>query len=328
MKKRLLSTALSIALVALPLNTLGANAAWAVEPAGRSFCPGGIRSNEELARKLDASLAADPSGNRRLQGCNANAMQFLVAFQEADPDEGLANVSQLPAYVRRLTPMEVDRTIEHRTSCLQERPGGVVAVVMACVTREVRAGETIYGNPRTGAKVLWSGCANPGFSPSLDITIVAENCIRVRAPTGPVGTRLRAAYIGPRLLSSRCHALQLSSWEERVYDFPEECPMGVREREGQLVPIVCEWTNIERNSTRVMGQPMFVQNVSWSIHVDQGEVGYVDWWLPLDALDGLPTWCWEYPDGQVIALSVGRDSFRDGVAVVTEADVRGAVWRR
>lgn len=323
--KRLAMIAIFLGFFALS-SFMGAREARAMEPAGHSFCPDGIESAEELDRKFTASLAVDPTGNRRLEGCYATPLHFLVAFQQADPGAGLTTVSQLPGYARSLVPMEVDRTVEHRTSCIQDRAGGGTVVVMACVTREVREGEVIYGNPETGAKVLWSGCANPGFTPSLEITIVGEDCIEVRFPSMGDAVPVRGAYIGPRMLPGRCHALLLAGEEERRFDYPEECPdVYQRERADRMVTIVCDWSAAEQNSTRIMGQPVQVQNVSFSFRAR--EEGTNVWYLPPEALEGLPTLCWELPNGQIIALSVGRQSFVDGVAVVTEADVRASVWR-
>ncbi|HYE23016.1 MAG TPA: hypothetical protein VEA92_01020 [Candidatus Paceibacterota bacterium] len=320
MKKRLLTTALSIALVALPTQFVGASAVMAMEPAGQSFCPDGIESGEELARKLDASLAIDPQGSRPLEGCHANPIEFLVAFNAADRQEGLTHVNQLPAYARKLVPVEVDRTLEYQSSCIRVMSGGRRAVEMGCVTRSLRRGEVIYMNPDTQTKVLWSGCANPGFAPSLELIVVGRECIRIRVPPLPVGTVARGGYIGPRLLPGRCHALRLPGAEDRIFDLPEECPMGVREREGRLVPIVCDWTAVERNTSRIMGQPVQIQNVSFSFVVRETD-GF-DWYLPPEAVEGHAALCFELPNGDIVTFSVSERNYVDGEYVVTEADIR------
>lgn len=302
--------------------------AQAEEPAGHSFCPNGIGTLAQFEAKMVRSLALDPAGNRKLEGCHAAPIHFLLAFQQGDPEARaeLETVGQLPAYIRKLVPMETSRTIEYQSSCLQERPNGVLAVVMGCVTRTLRHNETIYGNPDTGMRVLWDNCANPGFGESMDIVVEAPACIRFRAPAMGVGVAVRGAYIGPRALPGRCHAILLPGEVERRYDFPEECPDTYEKVIGdRRVTVVCSWDQIEQNSTRVMGRPMEVQNVSFSFVTNAD--GTIDWFLPPEALEGLPTLCWVMPDGTIRALSVGRNSFVNGVATVTEAHVESAIWR-
>ncbi|HEY0948548.1 MAG TPA: hypothetical protein VGE53_03680 [Candidatus Paceibacterota bacterium] len=323
----------AVFLASLALSSfMGASEAKAVEPAGHSFCRDGVGPLPQFAIKMDRALAADPEGKRvKLQGCYATPEHFLIAFQEADPEAGLTSVSQLPAYIRKLVPTEVDRTIEYRSSCIHDRPNGGTAVVMSCVTRQVRRGEVIYSNPDTGKRVLWSDCANPGFAESLDIVVDAPRCIEVRFPSmkglppprqGQVA--IRGAYIGPRALPGRCHALLLAGEQDRRHDFPEECPMtSYRVIDGRRVQIICDWREVEGNSSRIMGQRVEVQNVSYSFYAR--EDGTNSWFLPPEALEGLPSICWELPDGTIVTLSVGRDSFVNGVAIITEEDVRRAM---
>lgn len=300
--------------------------AQAMEPAGHSFCKDGVGTTEQLAAKITRALAVDPNGNRKLEGCYATPLHFLIAFQEADPDAGLTSVSQLPGYVRGLVATEVDRTVEYQSSCIHDKPNGGTTVVMGCVTREVRHGEVIYSNPTTGKRVMWGGCANPGFAPSMDVVVQAERCIEVRFPSMGRAIPVRGAYIGPRALPGRCHALLLAGETERRHDMPEECRRTFQRMiEGRLVTIVCDWREVEENSTRYMRQPVRVQNVSYSFNTR--EEGTNRWFLPPEALEGLPTICWEMPDGTFRTLSVGRDSFVNGVATITEEQARSAIWR-
>lgn len=325
----------AVFLASLALSSfMGASEARAVEPAGHSFCPGGMPGGpEELARKMERSLAADPTGNRKVEGCHAAPIHWLVAFQsdEGDPEAGLTSVSQLPAYVRKLVVMNRPRGDEFRTSCLHEAPNGVLGVTMNCLQRAPRQGEVLYGNPDTGRIVLWSSCVNPGFGPPMDIVVEGPRCIEVRFPSmkglppprqGQVG--IRGAYIGPRALPGRCHALLLAGEQDRRHDFPEECPMtSYRVIDGRRVEIICDWREVEGNSSRIMGQRVEVQNVSYSFYAR--EDGTNSWFLPPEALEGLPSICWELPDGTIVTLSVGRDSFVNGVAIITEEDVRRAM---
>lgn len=320
--------ALSLAAPSSALTSLAATLTFA-EPAGHSFCPGGMPGGpEELARKMERALAADPQGNQKLEGCYAAPIHFLIAFQNdaGDPGAGLTSVSELPAYIRSLVVMATPEGEEFRTSCLHEAPNGVLGVTMNCLQREPRDGEVMYGNPVTGKIVLWSSCVNPGFGPPMDIVVEGPPCIAVEYPSMGEGIPIRGAYIGPRELSGRCHALLLAGEDERRFDMPEECPnVFRREREGRMVTIVCDWSAIEQNSSRIMRQRVVVQNVSYSFRAR--EDGTNVWYLPPEALEGLPTICWEMPDGTFRTLSVGRGSFVDGVATITEDHVRQAIWR-
>lgn len=313
--------------LALSSAFMAVDTAQATEPAGHSFCPNGIESPEELAGKLQRSLAADPAGNRKLEGCHAAPIHFLLAFQQGDPEAGLTSVSQLPAYVRKLVPMETSATTEYRTSCLQERPNRVLAVVMQCVTRTRRHDETIWGNPDTEKRVLWGKCANPGFDETMDVVVNAPPpCVRVRAPAMGPGVSVRGAYIGPRLLPGRCHALLLPGETEYRYNMPEECQDTYQKTIGdRRVTVVCNWDAVEANSTAITGRRMRVQNVSYSFVTKTD--GTIEWLLPPEALEGLPTICYEMPDGSFRTLSVGRGSFVNNVATITRADVQSAIWR-
>lgn len=326
-KAQELVPAISLAAPSTALALAAAPAATFAEPAGHSFCPGGMPGGpEELARKMERALAADGQGNQKLEGCYAAPIHFLIAFQNADEEANLTSVSELPAYIRKLVVMNVPGPGEFTTSCLHEAPNGVFGVTMNCLQREPRDGEVIYGNPDTGVRVLWSSCVNPGFGPPMDIVVEGPPCIAVEFPSMGEGVPIRGAYIGPRELPGRCHALLLAGEDERRFDMPEECPnVFRREREGRMVTIVCDWSAIEQNSSRIMRQRVAVQNVSYSFRAR--EDGTNVWYLPPEALEGLPTICWEMPDGTFRTLSVGRGSFVDGVATITEDHVRQAIWR-
>ena len=233
----------AVFLASLALSSfMGASEARAVEPAGHSFCPGGMPGGpEELARKMERSLAADPTGNRKVEGCHAAPIHWLVAFQSdgGDPEAGLTSVSQLPAYVRKLVPMNRPQGEEFRTSCLHEAPNGVLGVTMNCLQRAPRQGEVLYGNPDTGRIVLWSSCVNPGFGPPMDIVVEGPRCIEVRFPSmkglppprqGQVG--IRGAYIGPRALPGRCHALLLAGEQDRRCRLRRRSPRSRRRAPG------------------------------------------------------------------------------------------------
>jgi len=320
MKRTLLAIAF-----ALSLSFFGGavDEAKAMEPAGHSFCKDGVGTQDQLAAKIERSLAADSGGNRKLEECYAAPIHFLLAFQQADPEAGLTSVSQLPAYVRKLVATEVDRTTEYKASCIQERTRGGDVVNMGCVTRTVREGEVIYSNPDTDTRVLWGACANPGFAETLDVVVVSD-CVPVDFPSMGQGTAIRFGYIGARPLPGRCHALQIAGEAERRYDYPEECPDTYQKTIGnRLVTVVCSWEGAEANSSQILGQRVEVQNASGSFYADAD--GTNRWVLPPQALEGHPTVCWEFADGTSVSLSVHRGMLVNGVLTITEEMVRDAI---
>lgn len=326
--KRILTGLAAICLALPPLGA--ADVAWAVEPAGHSFCQGGMPGGrDELVRRVERSLAIDPTGNRTVEGCHAAPIHWLIAFQsdEGDPKAHLTSVSELPAYLRKLVVMDVPRNIEAKTSCLRDRPNHVLAVEMGCLQRTPRPGEVIYGNPDTGQPVLWGSCINPGFAPPLDVVVTGQRCLEVKFDSVQQGVPVRFGYIDSVPLSGRCHAYQLAGVAERLYETPEECP-DVYERVvgDRHFTVVCSWESVEVNSSRILGRPVQVQNVSGSFVTRAN--GTNSWFLPPEAINGLATICWELPDGTFRTVSVGRANYVNGVATITADDVRGAVYRQ
>jgi len=305
-----------------------------VEPAGHSFCLNGLGSPELLAAKTERSLASDPSGNQVLQGCAANPRLFLEAFQLADPEAGLTMVSELPAYIRSLVPMDprAGPNAEFETSCLKDSAAGVRSVDMACITRPIRRGETVYGNPRTRKLVILSSCANPGVAEANVIVVTANPCLRVDYPNLPtlpghgrvVSVSIRMTVLDRDEISSRCHELDRPG-EPPVFVYPAECPNEyVVVRNGRQVRVVCDWRRVEQAASDHLGYQVRVQNVSGSYVAH--EPGTASWHLPQDVLDGIPTLCWDivYEDGtrETVTIGVDRTDFVNRVATITEEHVR------
>lgn len=293
----------------------------------RAFCENGLRSPQELAGKIERSLAADPSGNRRLQDCLATPNDFLEGFRLADPKaaDQLRSLSDLSAYVRSLVVMTPNDT-EFSTSCLQVSASGKHLVKMDCIERPIRNGEVIYGNPKTNVLVLMSSCANPGAVPAK--IVVEAKCIEVHHPSMDMKANVRYAYIAPNSLSSKCHALLLAG-ENQKRGYGSECPdrYPVINNEGLQVMVNCVWDEVEVAVSKNLGAPSKVQNASGSYK--PRALGTNVWYLPLDARTGEAAICWDLPDGRVATIGVRREHYvktDDGrlVATITAEHVNAA----
>lgn len=318
---------------ALALSLLGglAEKAYAVEPAGHSFCKNGMPGgNQELAKKMERSLAADPSGNTKLEGCEATPMEFLAAWQETDKKErergGLNTVSQLPAFIRKFVPTTLKQNVEYSSACLYDTAGGGRTVEIGCVVRTARKGEVVYVNPDTGVAALMSSCVNPGGAEIEVVVVTAQKCPRVDFPSMGQGRAIRFAYIGPKRLPGRCHEYRLAGVSEPLYETPEECKNSYEKVvDGRKFKVTCSWDRIEQNSTLIMGKSVEVQNVSGSF-VTRAD-GTNSWYLPPEALEGLATICWEMPDGSFRTVSVADVHYVNGVATISAEFVQTAVWK-
>lgn len=300
--------------------------AFAFNGRDQAFCENGLRSPQELAGKIDRSIAADPTGNRRLQDCLATPNDFLQGFRLADPKAAatqLAALRDLSVYVRSLVVMTPADT-DFRTSCLQITAAGKHQVKMDCVERPIRNGEVIYGNPKTKVLVLMSSCANPGAVPAI---VVDAKCIEVHSPSMDMKANVRFAYIAPNSLSSKCHALLLAG-ETQKRAYTSECPDRYPViRDGLQVWVNCVWDAVEDAVSKKLGVPSKVQNASGSYK--PRALGTNVWYLPLDARTGEAVICWDLPDGRVATIGVRREHYvttDDGrmVATITPAHVNAA----
>jgi len=312
-----------VALAALALSFFGgAGEAKAADPTGHQFCPGGMSGPSELAGRMSRSLAADPSGNTKLEKCHATPYHFLIAFQKLDPGAKLTHVSQLPTYIRKLVVTPSEEKVEYFSACLHDRPNGARDVVLNCVSRELRSSENRYANPDTGVVVLLQSCVNPGGSQN---TLVVETpCIEVRFPSMGEKTPVRFAYMGRAALPGRCHKYMLAGESRPLYETPEECPDTYQKVvAGRVVTVVCRWDEVEVAVSEKLGYTAEVQNVSGSFYTRA--VGTNSWFLPPEALDGESVICWEAKDGTTVTVGVRREDFVNGVAVITKEHVYAAV---
>jgi hypothetical protein len=317
--------------LALLISFGGAHEAKAAEPSGHSFCPAGFSDLEDLAQRMDRALVADPTGEKqvKIEKCHASMLHFLVAFQTIDPGAGLTDVKQLPDYIRSLVVMPTEAGLEYTSSCLKDRPNGVRDVDLGCDTKEIRPGEKVYGNPKTGIKVLKQFCANPGAVENPPVVVQAR-CIPYRFPSMP-GTPIRVAYIGANPLPGRCYKLQLAGEQAPRFDMPEECPNIFQVKRGdRMVTVVCAWAEVERMVSRLLGFAAKVQNVSLGV-IGRGK-GTNTLWLPPEAANGAVVVCYQLPNGQYVTLGMRRKDLvdADGGATIPTGMVYGpnpAVYR-
>lgn len=197
---------------------------------GNAFCPGGIPGGVKvLQERMVKALAADPTGRSvKLEHCHATPEQFLLAFQKASPTAGLTNVGQLPAYIGKFRPIEVDRTIAYRMSCVTD-----TEVIMGCMERKLDEGEVVYAD-HTGTKVMPSSCANPGIAPPLEeVTVEPARvvCVEARFPVKRGVTHAaRWATAGSTSVSDeamrKCFKYQLPGETQWTSQWPDQCAWG------------------------------------------------------------------------------------------------------
>lgn len=296
----------------------------AMTPSGHKFCEAGIKSPEQLKQKILAALAKDPTGSKiTLAGCKATAMHFLLAFQQTKSGAGLKTVQDLPAFLDKLVPITVDARNEFQVSCLWDTANGR-EIKMDCETRPLRRGEVVYGDRETRELLIMSSCANPGIAVVPPIVVMSP-CYEVRAPSMGAKVAVRFAYIGVKPLPGKCIALQMAGETQKRFDMPEECPDTYQViRDGRKVKVVCTWDAVEVASSKKLGKPVEVQNVTGSFYARAD--GTNSWFLPVEALDGMMAICWELPDGTFVTLGVTRKDYVDQIATITPDQVRTLRW--
>ncbi len=296
---------------------LGAQAAHAANGDHR-FCDTPIANPTDLENRISASLAADPTGYQAMKGCRASPVHFLIVWKDDFPTAKLATVQDLLPFVRELKPMELKKDMQYDSACLRERPDRVYDAIRDCTQRPAREGETVYA--WRGKPALMSSCANPGVI-EIPPIVVNLQCIEVDFPSDKA-IPTRFAYIGPRPIPSKCVRLHIASESQSRLEMPNECPSAYTKTiNGHLVQVVCDWREDERAVSQLLGVRAAVQNVSGSFY-GRGP-GMNKLYLPKEALEGETVVCWELPDGRIVTKGVRRQNFRNGVAVITEQEMRG-----
>lgn len=191
-------------------------------PVGNPFLRG-VKSPAELASKVEASLAKDPSGRAIIDderclhgGSCASPDNYLQMFQESDPDAGLVEAAQLPAYLRTLRVVTAP-VGEYWMACLKPTSNGTYTPVLHCVSRRFKFGEMAWIDSRTGRIVLASDCTNPVEKE------VPKKCVEVPFFTKIGDTEVRFALLGPSDIDDDCIAVKRAGATEFDVDWEDEC---------------------------------------------------------------------------------------------------------
>ena len=315
MNKLLMLVALALAL------TFGFGGQASATPLGHRFCEQPLTSPEELATKLDRSLAIDPTGNRALEGCRANPLDFLDAWKYEQT--GVTQVSELPAFVRRFVEVETEPGLVIPSACVRVDGNGVV---VKCEHRQRHPGEKVYGID--GVAFLLEDCVNPINLQLEDVVVTGHSCVEVVFYT-KAASNVRIAHMDDVPAPSTCLLLEGPGYGEPLRGLPQDCPdRYMRVIEGREVDITCSWRDDERANSRLLNRRVQVQNISGSF-VAKGE-GWNTLTLPYQAMNGAVVICYELPDGTVVALGVRRHDYVNGVATIPADMVYGpnpAVYR-
>jgi len=235
MNKLLMLVALALAL------TFGFGEQASATPLGHRFCEQPLTSPEELATKLDRSLAIDPTGNRALEGCRANPLDFLEAWKYEQT--GVTQVSELPGFVRRFEEVEIEPGLVIPSACVRVDGNGVV---IKCEHRQRHPGEEVYGID--GVAFLLEDCVNPINLQLEDVVVTGPACVEYRFWTDAGQTIVRIAHMDDVPLPSTCLLLEGPGYGEPLRGLPQDCPdRYMRVIEGREVQITCSWRDDERD---------------------------------------------------------------------------------
>ncbi|MBI2025680.1 hypothetical protein HYT04_02760, partial [Candidatus Kaiserbacteria bacterium] len=158
--KKLVSMFAALILGAAAAVPMVANAA-----VGKPFLHG-VNSPSELAGKIEASLAKDPSGKTMLDsarckkdGSCASPIHYLQALQKVNPGAHLTGVAQVPDFLRALKVVDAPAG-EYWISCLKPSGKSTFQVEIHCLSRSFKAGEKAWVDPKTNVIVFASDCTN------------------------------------------------------------------------------------------------------------------------------------------------------------------------
>ncbi|MEO6536602.1 MAG: hypothetical protein ABIT47_02845 [Candidatus Paceibacterota bacterium] len=263
----------------------------------------GNTTPQELAAKVEASIAHDPSGRgvidqvscSQSRGC-ATPDDYLVMFEKADPGAHLTDVHQLPAYFRSLV-VHAPPPGRFWMACKTGAGGVNDAPKWDCMSRvfHLSKGETVFVNPVTGAAVMARDCSNPVGKEEHE-----EDCMPLHVALKP-GDEVHIGWVAMAAFpSGKCHlSVQKTGEQERTdYDM-DECP---RDK--------CDFSGPSRDlHMRVWDKP----RISWVARVTGDNVIRV----PREVLasSGVIVLCVVRPDGrQTYSTFIKSGSFWHGVA--------------
>ena len=189
-------------------------------PVGNPFLRG-VKDPAELARKIESSLATDPTGatvidQKRCKedGSCARPQDYLRMFKESDPSAMLRAVSDVPRFLKTLTHGPAPAG-EYWMACLKSGQP-----VLHCLARTFKVGEEAWRDPQTGRIVLAQSCTNPVEKP------VREQCAEVRFATKAGDTVVRFALLCPQGIRDECLGVKKAGEAEWQRWWKDECADG------------------------------------------------------------------------------------------------------
>ncbi|MCX6786470.1 MAG: hypothetical protein NTU85_01465 [Candidatus Kaiserbacteria bacterium] len=191
-------------------------------PAGKPFLHG-ISSPEELASKIEASLAKNPKGTSMLDpvrckrdGSCATPSDYFEMFKVSDPAANLTEIANVPAFLRTLEVVPAPGG-EYWISCLKPSGKGTFKPTLHCLSRSFKSEEKVWVDPKTKRIVLASDCTNPVEKP------IKERCVEIHFFTKAQDTAVRFALLGPTDVSNECIGVKRAGETDFESIWAKEC---------------------------------------------------------------------------------------------------------
>lgn len=264
MRKQLLASTTALFLLGA---FSAAHAADAPAPLARSVtatntsCPPGmhclpfLRGNgtpQELAQKIRASLAKDPSGNSIIDsvrcgkdGSCAAPHNYLESLRVKKKDLTLAMLADYVAGFKRIKPSAADYETDWDTDCMEPVDVGVYRAVISCMHRKPKAGEFFWVDDlKDPLNYFFEDCSNPrrGEHHEPEEVVVKLGCVEIDYVLPPHSTAFRYEVIGDHSL----HRLKGCPLMIQVADgpkkpFSDDCPSKnctFREAEAAVIAAI------------------------------------------------------------------------------------------
>lgn len=192
-------------------------------PVGNPFLKG-LKNPQELADKVAASLAQDPSGSSiidpgrcKQDGSCARPNDYLAMIRQTDPG-AVTSVSQLPDFFSGLVAVVAPKG-QYWLACLKVEAPGKYTPYLHCLSRTFKRGEKVWMDPKTKRLILASDCTNPIEKP------VRQACAEIHFFAYPRNgdTVVRYALIGPQMLDDECFGLKRPGEVEFERLWKDEC---------------------------------------------------------------------------------------------------------
>ncbi|KND51677.1 MAG: hypothetical protein ABA06_00255 [Parcubacteria bacterium C7867-001] len=202
----------------------------------------GLKDPSELAKLVEDNLRKDPTGKTMINpekcakdGSCASPHDYLVMFQENDPEAELTSVAQLPAFLRSLVARDPGPG-EYQMACIR-MPAHTPD--LHCMKRKFLPGEKVYVDPKSNRAIFAWHCTNP-----IDKPVEPRQCMEIMVTIK--GERsMKFAHLGPAKVQDSCLALRkVGVGVIPLREYVGECDFdavaeffGERVREEYCVPV-------------------------------------------------------------------------------------------